>query len=516
MLKQKNKVVLFQGKASTFDRKIGIAPLALLHVASFLVKDGIDVKVISDALYDDFIAEALKHCEDSICLGITAMTGNQILDGLKLAAQARLLYPGLPIVWGGWHPSIMPESTLEDPHVDIVIRGQGEKKFYDLVKCFQSDGPRNLDAISGLCYKSDGQLIIKENPGIEDANNFPTVCYDIIDVEKCISKTEYGNRTLQYISSYGCPFRCSFCIEPVVSQRKWVGLEAKRVVSEWGYLYNKYKIDSIAVYDSNFFVDKKRVVDICEGLLKNNIKIKIGNLNGRIPQLAKYEEEVWQLMEKAGMAMILTGSESGEQEVLDLIKKDAKIEDIYKFTRLCCEHNIKVLFSYMSGIPWSKDIEYNRSRVDKEISGILTQVDALLKISNKNRFMVYVYNPLPGSELYYKAVECGFDPPKTLSEWAGSLTSPEDVFQNSGCKKMWITRRQLFLIAMLEQYIFGILDLDAKECIGVNVRNRFFRFLFRLSFTLGHYLVKIRLKFKIFILPFDYWIFIRARKLLKV
>lgn len=514
MLKQKNKVVLFQGKASSFDKKIGVAPLAILHVSSFLVKDGMTVKVISDALYDDYIEEAVRQCEDSICVGITAMTGNQILDGLKLSSEVRRIYPNMPIVWGGWHPSIMPESTLEDQNVDIVIRGQGEKKFYDLVKYIESNRLENIDMIPGLCRKNNGQLIIKDNPVVENMNSFPAVPYDIIDVQKCISQTEYGKRTLQYISSYGCPFRCSFCIEPVVSKRKWSGLDAARVVDEWGSLYRKYKIDSVAVYDSNFFVDKKRVISICEGLLKNNIKIKIGNLNGRIPQLVEYEKEVWQLMERAGFSMILTGSESGEQEVLDQIKKDANIEDIYKFTQLCHEHNIKILFSYMSGIPWSKDPGYNRSRVDKEISGILSQVDELLRISPKNRFMIYVYNPLPGSELFYKAIECGFQPPKTLREWSRSLTSPEDVFQDSGFNKTWIAPKQLFLITMLEQYIFGMMDLDAKEWIGVNIKNRIFRFFFRLCFTLGYYLAKIRLKFKVFMFPVDYWIFIKIRKLI--
>ncbi len=65
---------------------------------------------------------------------------------------------------------------------------------------------------------------------------------------------------------------------------------------------------------------------------------------------------------------------------------------------------------------------------------LLEAVDELLKISKKNRFMIYAYSPLPGSELYRKAVECGFDPSKTLKGWSGLLTSPEDVFENSDCR----------------------------------------------------------------------------------
>lgn len=509
----KKKVVLFHGTASSFGKKINIAPLALLHASSFLVEDGYDVRIISDALYGDYIEETLRQCEDSICLGITAMTGSQIAEGLKVASLARKKYPGLPIAWGGWHPSIMPESTLADPRVDIVVVGQGERKFYEVVKRLADTHKGSLKDIAGVCFKENGQLVISSEFSVEDMNNFPRIPYHIIDVEKCLNKTEYGRRTLQYISSYGCPCRCSFCIEPVVNRRRWVALSAERVVDDWEYLYKKFGIDSVAVYDSNFFVDKKRVADICAGLIKRDIRIKWGNVNGRIPQLIKYEEPVWELMEKAGLKMILTGSESGEQEVLDLIHKDAKAEDIFEFTRLCNKYNIKVLFSYMSGIPWSTDPEYNSRKADEEIKSLLDQTDSLFRISRKNRFMVYAYTPLPGSEMYEMALKHGFNEPKTLQAWSELVYSPEDVFTGAESKQRWITKKQLRLITMLEQYIFGLMDLDAREWIAGSLKNGFLRFLFKSGFNIGHFFARVRLKLRFFLLPLDYWIFVKFRKL---
>lgn len=511
----KNKVVLFHGKPSSFNREIRIAPLALLHVSSLLIKDGFDVRIISDALYSDYIEEALKECNDAICLGITAMTGNQITEGLKVAALARERYPGLPIIWGGWHPSIAPESTIEDPNVDIVVIGQGERKFYELVRSLRENNLDSLSAMPGLCYRNGERTIVNDNCDIEDMNNFPMVSYDIIDVEKCLFKTEYGDRVLQYISSYGCPFRCSFCIDPVVNRRKWTALSADRVVNEWEYLFKKYGIDGIAIYDNNFFVDKKRVVDICDGLLKKDIKLRWGNANGRVSQMVRYEEEIWELMKRAGLSMIVTGSESGEQEVLDLIKKDSNIDDIYRFTELCKKHDVKPFFSYMSGMPWSNDPKYNEQCVDREIRSILSQVERLSKITNKGRFMVYAYTPLPGSELYRKAIEYGFDEPKTLRDWGQLLYSPEDVFQKTGCKQKWITYKQFKLITMLEQYIFGMMDLDARDHIVQNIDNRFLRFLFKKAFNLGNLIARLRLKYRVFIFSADYWLFVKFRKLAK-
>lgn len=511
-----NKVVLFHGRASSFGKKINIAPLALLHVSSFLARDGLQVKIISDSLCDDYIGEAIKECEDSVCLGITAMTGSQIKEGLNLASVVKERFPKLPIVWGGWHPSILPEPTLNDPNVDIVIVGQGERKFYDLVKVLRSSGEASLNNIPGVCFKEGSRLVMNTESLLEDMNNFPAAPYDIIDVEKCLNKTEYGNRTIQYITSYGCPFRCSFCIEPIVNKRRWTGLSSERVVDEWSYLYRKFNIDSIAIYDSNFFVDKNRVIGICERLLRKNIKIKWGNVNGRIPQLVKYEEPVWALMKEAGLSMILTGSESGEQEVLDLINKDAKVEEIYEFTRFCDKYKIKILFSYMSGIPWSSDAAINANKVNSEINSILDQVDKLFRISKKNRFMVYAYTPLPGSSMYEMAIKHGFREPKTLKEWSELVYSPEDIFQKGSLGQAWITKRQLRLITMLEQYIFGMMDLDARDWIAQGLENRLFRALFRWAFNAGYILARARLKLRFFGIQIDYWFFVKFRKLIGV
>jgi len=509
----KKKVVLFHGRASTFEKRINIAPLALLHISSLLVKDGFQVKIISDTLYDNYIEEALKECKDSVCLGVTAMTGSQIAEGLKISSLAKERYPQLPVVWGGWHPSIMPESTLKDRNVDIVIAGQGESKFFRLVKNLFGSDRHSLKEIPGLSFKDNGLLMLNNEFALEDMDSFPSIPYDIIsDIEKCFNKTEYGNRTLQYISSYGCPYRCSFCIEPVVNKRRWSGLSAGRVVEDWEYLHKKYGIDAVAIYDSNFFVDKKRVAVICEGLLRKGIKIKWGNVNGRIPQLVKYEAEIWKLMEAAGLKMILTGSESGEQEILDLIQKDANLEDIYKFSVLCNRHNIKILFSYMSGMPWSDDAGFNRRMVNREIKSMLSQVDKLLRITNRNRFMVYAYTPLPGSAMYEMALKYGFQEPKTLRGWSDLLYSPEDIFKGTSITQKWISSRQLRIITMLEQYIFGMMDLDARDWIAKSIDNIFLRNLFRLAFNAGYLLARIRLKLRIFAFPLDYWFFIKFRK----
>lgn len=506
----KNKVILFQGRSSFLDKKIKIAPLALLHLSSFLVKDGFDVKICFD------FKEALSQCRDGICLGISAMTGTQIYDGLHLAGLVKTEFRELPVVWGGWHPSILPDSTIENSCVDYVVTGQGEVKFHKLVNFLSNrDGAQTLDTIPGLYYKSKTGVKHVQNCALEPLDKFPRVPYELIKIEDFLIKTEYGDRALPYVSSYGCPHRCAFCIEPVVNLRGWKAFPAERVVDDWIFLKMKYGIDSIAVYDSNFFVDKKRTLDICEGLIKKNAGIKWGNANGRISQIVKFSKDEFKLMQKSGLKMILTGSESTTRESLELLQKDSDVDDIMEFSRLCKEHDIKVLFSYMSGLPWSSASEYNRIKVDDEIEGILMQSEELLKITDKNRIMIYTYTPLPGSALYERAIKCGYIEPKNLIEWSKISYTPDDIFKVS-CGHRWLAKYQYNTITMLEQYIFSLLDADSYELVLKYLNNLFFRVVFGMLFKLFRAIARYRLSHRFFSFPIDYWIFVQARKIVKI
>lgn len=516
-LKERNssKVVLYFPRPFSDTRPWHGTPLALLAVSGLLVSEGFDVHIIADFLFKDHIAEIVRQCQDSICLGLTCMTGFQIYDALRIADAVRISRPDLLIVWGGWHPSILPEETMRDSRVDIVVRGQGERKFAEVVHRLREHA--SLDGIAGVTYKlRDGSVVSTPDCALEDINRFPPYPYHLIDIERCLGTTEYGRRTIHYISSQGCPNRCGFCVEPTVNRRRWSGLSAERVVSEWEYLYKHYRIDSVAVYDSNFFVDKDRVYQICMGLLKKNVKIKWGSANGHIRQLIKYEPEIWEAMKYSGCKMVLTGAESGSRKVLDLIRKDINIDQIKSLTQLCHKHHIRILFSYLMGFPWSKSEIENQRHFEEEFSLTLRQIADLMDIDSNNRFMIYIYAPYPGSHLYSQALKYGFQAPRTLAEWGEySELTPEDVFDINRRKK-FVSRSQDLRVAMINQYVFGMMDLHARRYISAKMRNPISRTLFLLSWNVGLLMARLRWRFNFWALPFDFWIFTQVRKYLKL
>lgn len=503
------KILLFFPTPFPYHRPWKGVPLALLAISRQLAQQNYDIKIFTRFLSDDVEAEILSAAPDSICLGISAMTGFQIHDGLKIAKLFKSKFPQIPIVWGGWHPSILPTQTLKNKYVDIVVRGQGDVTFTELVHALESKTP--LSKILGISYKQKGKIHTNPDRPPVNLNILPPLPYHLIDVDKCIFGTEYGRRTLPYISSYGCPHRCGFCVEEIVNKRRWTALDAPKVFQEWSDLAKKYRLDSFAVYDSNFFVNESRVNQLCRLLKNNRLNIKWGNANGRVRQLSLYKPETWKLMSQTGCAMILTGAESGNQQALNFISKDMNVEEILTFTRLCQKYKIKILYSFLVGLPWSADPKENQKFVASEYKSTLGLIKKLLTISQSNRFTYYVFLPYPGAPLYRRAIELGYRPPRTLSGWSTYLMSPEDAF-HSVLRQQWLTPSQARLTAMLTQYIFGLMDTDTFPVLLKRIRRPLPRLAFRLSYFSALTLVKLRWRFQFFGLPLDYWLFTQVHK----
>lgn len=504
-MQRKRKVTLFHPAPSPPVHPWRGAPLALLSASGFLDRQGYDIRIIADFLYHDLEEQVLEHCRDSVCLGISTFTGHQIFEGVRVARLVREKLPQLPIVWGGWHPSILPEQTVADPNVDIVVRGQGERTFTELVNALYHG--RSLDGIQGLVWRENGTLRVNPPRALEDMNNFPSVPYHLVNVERCLVATDFGQRGLMYVSSYGCPHRCAFCVEPVLNKRRWSGLEPERVVSEWEYLVREYDLDSIIVYDNNFFVDKKRVHSICSELIRRNVRVRIVGASGRIPQLIKYEPEIWQVMRRAGLASILVGAESGVQETLDLLHKDMVVGDTLRLAKVCAKYDVQIVYSYLIGSPWSDDLEESQKRVDEEYRGTISQIDQLLKVSRQNIFMWFVYTPYPGSELFQRAVGLGFVPPSSLEGWSTVVLSP-----STGQQRGWISRGQVRRTSMISNYVWRLMDARTYEQVRARLHNKIAKLLYAAVYPIAAAVARLRWKLKFFGLPIDYWLFLKARE----
>lgn len=443
-MNNKKRIILFSPRPAANAFFDGV-PIALLAVSRLLDKESeYDIQIVAASGNENYIRKIVRLSKGALCVGISSMTGYQIRDGLDVAMAVRKKYPKTPLIWGGWHPTICPDQTLESQYVDIVVRGgQGERTFAELVH--RLERKESLSGLLGISYKTKGKIFHNPDRPFEDINNFPPLPYHLIDVEKYVRASEYGSRTIDYVSSMGCPFRCAFCSEQLVNKRRWSGLSPERVIDDLTLLNSKYKINTIFFHDSNFFVDENRVREICKGIIKNKINIKLGQLDARTSQLVKYKPSTWKLMKDSGFVSMLVGAESGSQKVLNYINKDASFKDTIEMANICKKYNIGIVLSLMLGLPRSPG-KFSQS-IKGEFTQTVSMIDKVVKTGvNLNICGWFVYTPYPGTPLYETSIKNGWLPPNTLKGWAN--------FNLSGKNTPWISQKYVNLLSQLSTYIF--------------------------------------------------------------
>ena len=490
----KKKIVLFDSNI----RYVGV-PLALLSITRLLNVEKYDIHIITKTAFPDYEDEILKQCDGALCFGVTCITGTPIKHALKISELVKKHYPLLPVIWGGWQPTTLPEVTLNNPNVDYICTGQGERTFLEFINFLESQDDDSIDKIRGLSYKQDG--IIKHNAKreLEDPNLFPDYDLRLINWGEFLEVTDYGTKTLRSLTSYGCAYRCGFCCEPLQSERRWKSFTADRVIDFLKNLRQVVYFDSLVIVDSNFFTNQMRVVKFCEGLLENNFNIRLGQVNGRVNELILYKEESWELLRRAGFYQILIGAESASNETLKLINKDGKVEDTVELVKIASRHNIMLVVSTILGLPLDAYFTKNRDKAfNKELIELFGLYKNLNKINPKTLLLTFVYTPLPFSPMYNKVIELGFVPPKTLEEWAS--------YEITDIHIDWISQKNLAKVQMLN-YTCGTMSIDFSYIMSV--LPFFVKWMALPVVSLAKFICYLRLKFGILFFPLDmklfYW-----------
>ncbi len=385
-------------------------PLSLLALAR-MVRDRFDVRIINAVVDTDHREMIIDACDNALCLAVSSMTCHQIRDGIDVCSAVKEKYPDLTVIWGGYHPTSEPEQTLESPFIDIVIRGQGEIAFSEVVERLGKKG--SLDSISGVSYKDGGRVINNPDREFKDINDFPPIPYDMIDIERHVKGYKFGTRCLDYYISQGCASGCSFCSEPVFCHRRWSGLLPEKVVIELENLAKTYNIDTFMIRDSDFFLNVNRVKALCKLLIEKDLRIRLTSVNARMEHFTRIDENTISLCRKAGVREIFFGFESGLQEALDAMNKVSKVSQIRTCTEKCIKHDIDIRGSFMVGIP-GMDVKKEVTSNFKEINALICAYGERLEHLD---ILLSFFTPYPNTPLYQTSIKCGLKPLDTLADW---------------------------------------------------------------------------------------------------
>ncbi len=402
-------VILVQPIANRFDKVTTRVPNGLLAIAALPEKSGYSVRII-DCRIDDNWRRTLKDSIDdkTVCVGITCSTGKMIFSATEIAGAVRLLNTKLPIVWGGPHPTLMPEQTLKSPLVDIIVINEGDTTFKELIDALAKNA--DLSGIKGIGYKDSGKIKINPPaPLIKDLDLLLALPYHLVEISRYSSLTIDNVPSLDIVSSRGCPNNCAFCSTPVTSSRLWRAESIERVVENIKFLKERYGIGTFYLVDDNFMVDLKRVERFLDALKEANLKIHWGTQGVCVDTINKMSPEFLDRLEESGCVELSIGVESANPEILTMINKKFRIADVFAASEKLVGKRFAVKFNMIIGFP------------GETIDGIKKTVALAIELYKRNRHVWFPFNiftPFPGTLMFQKALEYGFNQPANLEEWA--------------------------------------------------------------------------------------------------
>jgi radical SAM superfamily enzyme YgiQ (UPF0313 family) len=396
-----NSIHLVNIIPGTGTQDIRHPPLGLLYVGTSLKKNGYDVKI------HQILPRDIEHLTDQISRDYPLLVGFSVTTGLSShysASMSKLLKskdPATRIVWGGWHPSLVPKQCLSEDYVDIVSIGEGEKTIVEVANALET-GDR-LDHVRSAGFKSEGRLIINTPRQVEENVDLFELDYDLLDFKKFSIKRDH-TVTTSFYSSRGCPFNCGFCCTPSMSRRRWRAHSVEYVVSHLVEMKSRFGVNDVYFADDNFFVDRDRAFTIIRrlrdsGISCSTIDIRVDFINKGIL------EELGRL----GANGIFFGWESGSDRLLRLMHKNITVDQIISCAKLVSKYPISVWGSGILCLPTESRSEFNST---------LRLALALFRIIRRGTIAVFPYMPLPGTEFLTLAVENGFGAPQNTVDWA--------------------------------------------------------------------------------------------------
>jgi len=349
-------------------------------------------------------------------VGVTAAT-NDLYNAINICTLIKKI-KNIPIVCGGYHATIAPEDIIKQDCFDIAAIGEAEYSFLKLIRSIEK-GKINYN-LKNLWFKNKGKIIKNPIGNLnQDLDKLPFADREFFDYQKYIN----SNRGLAtFMSSKGCPFVCTYCINKVLIE-KYKGKGAylrfrsiNNLFEEIKNVIKKYQVKEIEFYDDTFTLDKKRLKEFCERYPKEiNLPFYI---NARVNAVTK---EDFQILKKAGCVRVSIGIESGDTKIRNpVLKRNQTEEQIINTFKWAKEAGLKTYSFNMIGIPYEtnesikKTIELNR-KVNPDYIG------------------VSIFNAFKGTELYNLCLE---------KNWLNNTYS-KSYFQSTNIKHPNFTSKQL-------------------------------------------------------------------------
>lgn len=369
----------------------GIQIIDLL-VSGWDARTEIDPERVYIGLTFDELRKRLEAIHPDV-VGVSCTFTSQAESLYLIADSVKSCNPKIKVIAGGAHPSSDPASCLREKSIDMVVRGEGEIPFLELLRSgFQEDAP----SVKGVCFKQGGESIFsKDGGGVKNLDDIPYPAYHKFDMGRYFEANEKGLgqrggylRTFSIISSRGCPYQCVFCSIHNICGSKWRGRSPANVLGEIDLLVKEYGARHFLFEDDNLTMDLARAEEIFQEMAKRHNSISWSAPNGI--RADRMTEGLARAMRDSGCISVSLGIESGDQEFLNsAIKKKLNLKEVEKTAKILHEFGITVIGFFILGIPGETE------------DTIKTSVSFARRLSRKGLVPhFFIVTPLPGTSLY--------------------------------------------------------------------------------------------------------------------
>ena len=385
-------------------------PLGISYLTAVLEEKGYSVDVVdcqTTRPTQKDLEDKFKALNPDI-IGVTAATLTY-LPALDILKAAKTALPNVTTMIGGPHVTVVDEATFTDsPNVDIVVRGEGEQTMLELARLASEGNLKNPSQVTGITFKHNNQVIHNpDRPFIEDLDSLPHPAHKHFDV------TRYkilGKTYLPIITSRGCPAHCTFCAAYKMCGRGFRARSPTKVVDELEWLRDEFGAGAFAFYDDTFTFDVNRAIAICDEMQKRKINLP-WDCRTRVDRVSK---ELLAKLHKSGCQLIHFGVESGNQQMLNQMRKGTTVELNAKAIKLAKQAGISAAISLVIGYPGETPEQLQQT------------IDFIYKTKPDYVYMCEAV-PYPGTELYDYAKSLGLE---LSSDWS-QYHEQTQVFKNT-------------------------------------------------------------------------------------
>jgi len=382
-------------------------PLGLLHLASAArAWAGAEVSLLDahalDLDQDGIAAHVAAAAPDVV--GIQVLTFN-LVDAVLTARTVRRVRPTAHVCVGGPHAYLYPAETLAIEGVDSLVVGEAERTFAALLNALDNGG--DPADVPGVAVRRNADVIGVEAPPLEqDLDALPPPARDLLDTARYWSILADRNPASTLISTRGCPMRCIYCDRPHLG--KHYRAHGAAYVADDMEACVAGGARELFFYDDTFSLNRKRVLDICDEIIRRGIRIP-WDVRTRADVI---DADMLAAMKGAGVARVQIGVESGSRRVLQAMRKGITPEQAHDALAMCRRHRITSLAYFMLGNPGETEAD-----VDETMRFIRTCA--------ADHAHIGITLPYPGTDLYRLGLERGL---YDHDYWRAFAAEPDEHF----------------------------------------------------------------------------------------